>query len=246
MKLLIDIGNSRIKWALYEATIERQHGSASHTERELLQHAWQTLPSPESIIAANVAGPTLGTTLSRWTEKLWQKEITFITPQAQEYGVTNTYQNPQQLGTDRWLALIAARHISTEALCIIDCGSAITLDLLTRSGDYLGGLILPGLQMMRNSLQLDTHAIALDTTTPSIRQQPCAGKNTHQGVINGTLYATVGAIERCVSELDPEKKYRCLITGGDAPTLLPLLQGGYQHEPRLVMQGLQIIAGHKT
>lgn len=242
--LLLDAGNSRIKWAWLTQEGLRNRDSAPHSAGDFsarIEAAWAHAGRPLRVLIANVAGEGFASDLTAWIEKLWGLKPEFVVPQQVAFGVTNAYHDPGKLGSDRWAALIGVHHQELGPTCIVDCGTALTVDALTADGRHLGGLILPGLTMMRHALVSNTQGISYKMSDEAALM-PFA-RCTGDGVVSGTLYALVAAIDRVVSDmtllLEPETR---VLTGGDAERLLPLLAGHYRHEPDLVLQGLAVIA----
>ena len=164
-------------------------------------------------------------------------------PRRSSYGVSNAYTSPERLGADRWATLVAAHHLYPGPSCVVDCGTAVTIDAVAGTGEHLGGLILPGLTMMRQALVENTQGIGRVATG----DVSLLARNTDDGVTAGTLYALVAALDRIVADVAAELdgEVALLLTGGDAGMLLPLLQDSWQHEPDLVLQGLAVIAGEE-
>lgn len=164
MMLMVDMGNSALKWANLEqgrlSPQQRIPHQANNLEK-LLTQAWRTLDMPsQGVWVSNVAGPQKAETLSHWVKTLWGLKPTFVKTSRYECGVKNGYENPEQLGVDRWLALIGAHLMEKGMLCIVDCGTAITLDVLSANGHHQGGLIMPGVTTMQIALKSDTYALA--------------------------------------------------------------------------------------
>ncbi len=246
--LLVDAGNTRVKWASVEhdALDFSDTGCAARPEegfQSFADEAWGTLPRPDRVVIANVAGQSFGDKLAAWVKKTWELRAEFVVPQRAAFGIRNAYAEPGKLGVDRWAAMVAAYHHVKGAACVIDCGTAITIDILTKSGEHQGGLIVPGLTMMRHSLVDNTKGILCEAPRASGKPTILA-RDTQGGVQGGTLYAAVAVIDRVVADVASEIRgeMTCVITGGDAPALLVLLAGAYRHEPDLVLQGLAIIA----
>ena len=246
MILLLDAGNSRLKWAWvanggfrFGGAIER----ADQPPRELFRALWTDLESvPERMVVANVAGDSFRRSLTAWVRRRWGITPEYPRPQAQAFGIVNGYRNPEQLGVDRWFALVAAaRKVKKGALCVIDCGTAMTIDALDGSRRHLGGLIAPGLRLMRESLARGTRGIELpeDAGLEEAAVAPL-GRDTLSGVVGGTLYAGVAMIERVLEDLkeDLGEPVRPIVTGGEAEDFLPLLKSRPQHAPYLVLEGL--------
>ncbi len=242
MNLLVDLGNSRIKWAY--AGPQRWQTGAETIPAEgfsaLLDRLWGQAAAPARAVVSSVHGPQRERLLHDWLVRRWTIEPLFIRAQAQQLGVTNRYRDPAALGADRWAALIAARQSSAGAQCVVDCGTAVTVDALSADGEFLGGVILAGLHMARAALLADTQGIRGADGADS----DCLARVTGDGVAAGTLFGLAGAIERVVAEQRKRlgAEARVVMTGGDAPRLLPLLSGRIAHEPDLVLQGLKLIA----
>jgi type III pantothenate kinase len=250
MILLLDVGNTRAKWAfMHDDDTLEYGGSVVHNggfSKEMAEAAWAHLDEPQRIVAANVAGDSMAEALNGWSRARWNKDLELIRAQASAYGVVNGYSEPERLGADRWVALIEIRSsIEAGAACLVDCGSAITVDALSEDGAHLGGLIVPGLQMMRESLIQRAPGIQLESVPRSAdRNISLLAKDTRDAVTGGTLYAVVAFIDRVVADLSAEldTDLTRIITGGDAEQILPLLSGEYRTEPDVVLKGLAIIA----
>src|SRR5699024_7332781 len=164
------------------------------------------------------------------------------------YGIRNAYSKPETLGIDRWLALIAVRQRYRNAnrdgvICIIDCGTAITVDVLAANGQHLGGLIVPGLAMMPKLLADNTAGID-KTDNKSQWEHSLLASTTDTAVSAGAFYAAVAFIDRVSGDVAVETngEVKRIITGGDAPRILPLLKDKYEHLPDLVLWGLAQVA----
>ncbi|MCP4701487.1 MAG: type III pantothenate kinase [Gammaproteobacteria bacterium] len=248
MRLFIDIGNSHFKWAEFEGgRLGRQRRFAYQADAldSALTDAWQTLALPEEVWAANVAGPDIAETLSHWVKRHWNLEAAFVKTAPRACGVTNAYHQPLQLGVDRWAALVAARRLTKETVCVVDCGTAITLDMLAETGEHLGGFIIPGLRAMRRALKRSTHALQVPEDRMFDKNGALLAHDTESGVTIGTLYAAAALADKAIDEqsMRRDTQIRCIITGGDAPELLPLLRCTYQHVPDLVLRGVVALAG---
>ncbi|NIR59288.1 MAG: type III pantothenate kinase [Gammaproteobacteria bacterium] len=246
MRLLLDVGNSRLKWAFIDGAALTHRGEALHAGSlfaPLVEEAWSDFPSPDTVLVSNVAGEDFASQLADYTRTTWGVTPELITPAAQAFGVTNAYTEPAQLGADRWAALVAAHHEPGGPACIVDCGSAVTIDALNADGGHLGGLILPGLSMMRQCLAERARGVAVRAGGEG--NVSLLARDTQDAVIGGTLYALVAALDRITADVVAELgggAHR-ILTGGDAAQLLPLLQGRWQHEPDLVLKGLAVMSG---
>lgn len=247
MILLLDAGNSRFKWACAEAGRLGPMQTCEHRPESGYQSlfaAWQGVGDIKAMFVANVLGDIFASELRAWAQKKRVK-IEFVSVQQEAYGVTNAYHEPTHLGVDRWLCLIAARELIPGNVCIADCGTAMTIDVMDAGGRHRGGLILPGLTMMRQSLIQGTAGIALDDDHVDAREVSLLARDTREAVIGGTLYAQIAALDRIVADLREVvgAQLACVITGGDAPMLLPLLSDQWRHVPELVLEGLAVITG---
>ena len=247
MNLLVDIGNSRIKFIQqsnaglsgYRAFVYDKTGIA-----ENLDQLWGDLPQPEQVWIANVAGGEVADQMVRWVDLHWHKKPFFAVVEKEASGVTNAYTEINRLGIDRWLAITAAWHKYKSPACIVSCGTAVTIDGLDGQGMHLGGLIMPGITMMQQSLCKTTSAI------PYIKDvQVTAGlaSNTELAVVTGCTVAVVSLIEHVLHDMQRVhgKKLKYLITGGDSERIMDLLVDEFIHEPYLVLEGLALVAGNK-
>ncbi len=199
---------------------------------------WKDLSDIEAIIISNVAGDKIAKQLTEWCEKQWTLTPTFIHSEIEQFGVKNGYDTPEQLGVDRWLTLIAAHQLNpTATSCIIDCGTAITIDLIS-NGQHQGGLILPGLQLMQSSLIDNTEGIQTEKSEKKQLQQ--LATNTHDAIQAGAFYTITASLNQLIDDLDADSDndIHYLITGGDAEKLLPLLPEYIEHYPHLILGGL--------
>jgi type III pantothenate kinase len=243
MMLLVDAGNSRVKWALLTAGTLHGHGAFSWrgeaVEPQLARH-WGSLGSVARVWVANVAGKSISAPLNNWVRAQWGMDVDYAQTQTENLGVRNGYRDHRRLGVDRWLTLLAACSRYRGASCILDCGTAVTLDALNATGEHLGGLIVPGIGLMHDALARHTDALALDPAPGA----DFLGHDTTEGIANGAVQGIAGfaehAVERLRAQLGDEP--HCLLTGGDAGRILPHLRGHWEHRPQLVLEGLQLVA----
>lgn len=245
MKLLLDAGNTSVKWGLCEAGNIVASGGFMHRENTfntLAGQAWSDMQVPAGVYMANVAGEQLGGQLSDWIEKQWGIIPVAVASSGQACGVTNAYTVPENLGVDRWAALIGAHHHGSGAVCIVDCGTAITLDMLDADGVHQGGLILPGVEMLKQMLLQNT---AVNNVFRAPGPAKLFAMGTEDAVNSGALYMAVAAIDRIVTDMvaGPGTHPDVVITGGDASRILTLLVCPARHDPELVLKGLALLAG---
>ena len=242
MMLLVDAGNGGVKWGTLKRTRITTGETIAHGGgfAATVGAAWSALEPPERVVVSNVAGAAFAEALSAWTREVWGVEAEFITAAAKRCGVVNAYREPEKLGADRWAALVAARAAVEGAVCVVDCGTAITLDALCADGRHLGGLILPGVALMRRSLLEGTEGIR----DLAGGEAGLLARDTAGAVNGGTLYTAVAVIDRVTADVAAELGVEMtrIITGGGAAELLPLLAGEYRHEPELVLRGVAAIA----
>jgi len=239
MKLLVDLGNSRLKWCTEQDgrlspvnAIDYKHASGL----EALRQSWSELAQPRDLAISSVAHGALAQDTIALAFALWPK-VTLYQAQsaAYEYGVHNAYAEPTKLGVDRWLALLAAHRHYPGNVCVVDCGTAVTLDAVTADGQHLGGLICPGLNLMRNALAANTANLPLKTYAP----QAQLANATEPAIANGVLLAAAGMVALAAKQLTGN--FRLLITGGDADLLVSALELPVTIDPDLVLKGLALV-----
>jgi type III pantothenate kinase len=239
--LLLDVGNSRCKWALVQNGVWIRQGVAGNTEWIALQHAFDGLPSPSRVLASNVAGEAMAQRLQAVCA-VWKCKLEFVTATAMQCGVRNGYQQPERLGSDRWAALIAAWNHVQGATLVVNCGTATTVDALSTQGEFLGGLILPGVSLMQHSLA--TNAAQLKAEQGTLQDFP---RNTADAIHSGMLCATLGAVRHQFDLLQARcGPVRCLLGGGAAGVVQPHLDLPLERMDNLVLKGLQIIGESKA
>ena len=235
MILAVDAGNSRIKWGMHNGTWLGL-GTAAHAEVYSLRDAWQNLPAPDCIVIANVAGEKVGSTLQQLVKDFHAK-VHWVSARDFQCGVRNSYIMPSQLGADRWAAAIAAWHFCHEACVVVNAGTAVTVDVLSADGVFLGGLIIPGISLMRESLAKNTAALKLEHG--EFKPFPV---NTADAIESGAVLALCGAVESMRSALRAGKAPQCLLSGGSAKDLHPHLKPPTKVMDNLVLEGLVVIA----
>ncbi len=234
--LLLDVGNSRSKWALLENGAWAQQGVADNKDRPALRVALSALPPQQRVLASNVAGESMAQLLRELGE-MWSCPVQMVKAQAQQCGVRNLYEQPAQLGSDRWLALIAAWRRVGGACLVVNCGTATTVDALSATGDFMGGLILPGMDLMQRSLV--SNAAQLGADAGKLCEFP---RNTADAIYSGVMRATIGAVQQQYALLAARQAVSCIISGGAAAALHPHLEMPCEQVDNLVLQGLYITA----
>lgn len=236
--LLFDAGNSRCKWAWIENGSWLREGVFLNTDVEAWQKlkvTFSVLAAPEKILVSNVAGAAMEKNL-RELCAVWTLPPEFIVAQAEQCGVYNAYEQPSQLGSDRWAAVIAVWQRVGGACLIVNCGTATTVDALSARGEFMGGLILPGMELMQRSLLNNTAQLGLENG--GLRSFP---RNTADAIVSGVIRATTGAILYQYNLLAAQGAAHCIVSGGAASGLLPHLSMEAELVDNLVLHGLQII-----
>lgn len=245
MMLLIDIGNSRIKAGLgHNGRIHMQ--KPCEWRRAEAAGPWHTLLAglvrPTRILVSNVAGNAIAYALKDWVQERWQLVPEFVTVRRDCAGMTTLYDRPAQLGVDRWLAALAGFHLAKGAVCVIDSGTALTVDVVTAKGDHLGGLIAPGLGLMARSLTQGTAQLSLDV----VHRVDQIATNTAAAISLGCREAVAGLILRVAERLrrEFEQEPLWLVTGGEAEVIVELSPVALRVVPDLVLQGIAIVGAH--
>lgn len=250
MKLLIDLGNSRIKWATLDHNGLSTHppcdyGKAADHHQAHPPEGWSGLPEVDAIVLCSVASAATTRLVLKWCKQRWSCPIVPVKSQAAAHGIHNAYPQPQSLGADRWVAMIGAQHRIDGDKCIVDVGTAVTIDLLDASGHHQGGLIAPGYHAMLSALQHST-GLPIPVGPPPLQSGP--GDNTADCIRTGALYGLTGLIRQSHSQFQRklgasgDHPSRLIVTGGDTAALLPLLPSSTIHEPELLFHGLAVIA----
>ncbi|MFZ2628096.1 MAG: type III pantothenate kinase [Rugosibacter sp.] len=236
MMLCLDAGNTRLKCGLHDGQVWRMQRAVDYAAADQLAAALSALPErPTRIIACNVAGPVVRQQIEQLAMRL-AVPLDWLESSAARCGVRNGYDQPTQLGADRWAALIAAHALHAEPVVVVLAGTATTIDQLDAGGMFCGGLILPGLTLMRQALARNT--AGLPEASGQFRERPT---NTDDAIVSGAVQATLGAIERMRAELAPGA--RCIVSGGAAAELLPHLVAPVRQIDHLVLEGLRCAAG---
>jgi type III pantothenate kinase len=249
--LAIDVGNTRLKWALYQAPHRDSpvlaHG-AEFLENidKLAEGAWAALPHPGRMLGCVVAGDAVRRRVEEQME-MWDVAAQWVVASAAEAGLTNGYDFPSRLGADRWVAMIGAWHRSLvqgppRPMIVVMVGTAVTVDAIDTNGKFLGGLILPGHGIMLRALESGT--AGLRVPTGDVREFPT---NTSDALTSGGTYAIAGAVERMVSHVqqhcgaDP----KCVMTGGAGWKMAPSMSVRFELVDNLIFDGLLEMAARR-
>ena len=232
MDLLLDAGNTRLKWGLWGAAGWHGQGAIALAALDELAGVLAAAGPVRRVLGANVAGAEVAARLAgllaaRGLTPVW------IQPVESAFGVQNRYLDPSRLGADRWAALVGARALHGAAALVVTSGTATTADVLDGAGVFQGGVILPGLDLMRSSLARDTAQLPLADG----RFEPLP-RRTVDAIVSGCLHAQLGAIERMFRLVEAETGAVCLLNGGAAGSLAPLLDIPLRQVDNLVLEGL--------
>ncbi|WP_034299734.1 type III pantothenate kinase [Herbaspirillum sp. RV1423] len=249
--LLVDVGNTLIKWGIPADKVFvagnagrwLHAGSMARGEVAALTQAWQGLPVTR-VMVSNVAGQAMKEALQAALHAAFgaRVKIEWFASQPQLAGVRNHYKNPGQLGCDRFASAIGAHALYPQrALIVATCGTATTVDAVTADGDFLGGMILPGLGVMATSLALNTAQLPQIQTISAVAT-PFAD-NTTDAIIAGCIAAQAGAIERAVAAHRVRHgEVLCVLAGGAGPVLMPYVAAPCENVDNLVLIGLHAAA----
>lgn len=236
--LLLDAGNTRLKWAFVQAGRWLREGTLEIGALASLPQAFADLPEPARILASNVAGEAAAAHIRAACAR-WQSKVEFVRAASVQCGVRNAYRAPEQLGSDRWAALIAAWDRQHDACLVVNCGTATTVDALSADGEFLGGLILPGLAMMRQALVAGTAQLGA-----ALGAWEAFPRDTANAMYSGAIKATVGAIVQQHALLRAPQAM-CLLGGGAADLIAPHLGVPLVRVDAMVLRGLELI-GQET
>lgn len=237
MKLLLDAGNSRVKWSyLSAAGISRVNAASYEAFVEACPLRVDTADNIEAIYLLSVTAGNKQVALQAEIERCCGITPVLLHTQQRLGETVNGYLKPEQLGVDRWAAIVGAQGIADGPVCVVDCGTAVTVDAVTRSGRHLGGYIMPGLSLQQQMLRDATARI----DTAGQLQGQTWGRDTATAVARGPLEAITGAIERSLEQLEHQQPERAcvILTGGDADRVESLLRCAVERVDDLVFRGM--------
>ena len=249
--LAIDVGNTRLKWALYDQPSPQarllSHGAEFLENIDRLSEGpWATLPRPDHMLGCVVAGDAIKRRVQEQMD-IWDFTPQWVVPSAHEAGLTNGYDHPSRLGSDRWVAMIGARHRmwvtgAARPLVVVMVGTAVTVEAIDAQGRFLGGLILPGHGIMLRALESGT--AGLHVPTGDVRPFPT---NTSDALTSGGTYAIAGACERMVEHLRAHtgQEPMCIMTGGAGWKMAPSMSVRVELVDNLIFDGLLALAAQR-
>jgi type III pantothenate kinase len=240
--LAVDAGNTRIKWGLHDGAGWVMQDWIATARAGRLARAWARLPRPDAVIACNVAGTTARRALTGAARRLRCK-VRFVVSRSRQCGVASSYERPSQLGPDRWAALIGAWHLFHGPTVVVGAGTTVTVDALSAEGVFLGGMIVPGMDLMRVALARNT-----------ARLRPQGGRyayfpaRTNDAIASGAINALAGAVERMERFMRESGQPAPLVavSGGAAGVIGAHLNVAAEVVDNLVLEGLICIAREAT
>ena len=239
MILELDIGNTRLKWRLRGA--DGNVGARGASALDAFLDADPPAAGITRIRAACVRDGGVESRLSDWAQSRCGVQVAFARVRPEAAGVRIAYADPAQLGVDRWLCLLAAFNAAPGAVCVVQCGSAITVDLVDGDGRHRGGLIAPGIGLMQTSLLAGTDRVRFAADALAVLDV-APGTDTAACVRAGISSAVLGLVEHALRHyrsICPDA--RVLVTGGDATRIAPLLRPPAQERAELVLDGLAFV-----
>ncbi len=249
--LAIDVGNTRLKWALYQnphanAAVLAQGAEFLDNIDKLAEGAWAALPAPDRMLGCVVAGEAVRKRVEEQME-LWDVSAQWVVSSNAEAGISNGYDYPARLGADRWVAMIGAWHRAltqgpARPLVVVMVGTAVTVDAIDGDGKFLGGLILPGHGIMLRALETGT--AGLRVPTGDVREFPT---NTSDALTSGGTYAIAGAVERMVQHVRSHcgVEPKCIMTGGAGWKMAPSMSLQFELVDNLIFDGLLEMAARR-
>ena len=253
--LALDIGNTRLKWAAYDAahpgaTLLAQGAEFLENIDRLADGPWDALAPPASMLGCVVAGEGVKRRVQEQMEQMAQWDISpnWVVANEAEAGLTNGYDFPTRLGADRWIAMIGAHHRMlaqgpARPMVVVMVGTAVTVEAVDATGRFLGGLILPGHGIMLRALESGT--AGLHVPTGEVREFPT---NTSDALTSGGTYAIAGAVERMVQHVRQHcgAEPKCIMTGGAGWKMAPSMSVPFELVDSLIFDGLLEIAGARV
>ena len=246
--LAIDVGNTRLKWALYDrphpaATLLAHGAEFLENIDRLSEGVWAQLPAPERMLGCIVAGDAVRRRVQEQME-LWDVTPQWVVSEQAQAGLVNGYDHPTRLGADRWVAMVGARQRmlaqgSARPLVVVMVGTAVTVEAIDQDGKFLGGFILPGHGIMLKALESGT--AGLHVPTGEVRMFPT---NTSDALTSGGTYAIAGACERMVQHLRAHTGMEpmCVMTGGAGWKMAPSMGIEFELVDNLIFDGLLTLA----
>lgn len=240
--LLVDVGNTRVKWAAWSGGALASRCAAKHsgwTDDDWHRELFAAGPC-DRVLVASVAGDEVRRRLAEAARRAGAGQVEFVTTTAAAAGVRNAYPEPRLLGVDRWVAVVGAWSLTQSACCVVDVGTAATVDGLDATGQHLGGYIVPGPRMMVHSLLSGTSDLAAHTAASGIDAAATLASNTRDAIERGCRIALAALVDHAYADITQRSRAtpRLLITGGAAAEIAPYVKSPLESIPDLVLHGL--------
>jgi type III pantothenate kinase len=250
MILLVDIGNTRIKWARLTGTSLGEQSAAPHaawTADTFVESILDSGARADRVLIGNVGGTRMADVARSALSKAWSIEPEFIQSTSAAGGIRNSYPEPAKLGVDRWLALIGAHRLERGPICVVSVGTAMTIDGLDATGRHLGGVIVPGPELMVSSLLKNTSEIARRAAQGTTADHLFAD-NTLGAIHQGAEHALAALVERSAQAIESEVKQhpKLLLTGGAVARVAKAVRVPHRVIPELVLRGLAVLAAERV
>jgi type III pantothenate kinase len=236
--LQLDVGNSSAKWRLVHHDGILARGDYTSDDKNAEQVLLSCTEVLDHIWISSVASAAQEKVLAALLQNQWGVEPWFARTQARTGSLRNSYEDPSRMGVDRWLAMLGARERESGRLCVIDAGSALTIDIVSATGQHEGGYIIPGPALMERALLLDTDRVRFEE---EVDYALSPGSSTAEAVRHGIALAQVGAVSHALDQAD-SKAMALLYCGGAGEKLMQLVSRGGQWQPDLVFEGLEGMA----
>lgn len=236
--LQFDVGNSGAKWRFCQLGEVVASGTYAWEDRGASSEFPETITSVDRVLVSSVASAEKDAALAHDLEQRWGLVPWFAKTQAECAGLKNSYADPSRMGVDRWLAMLGARNRYEGALCVIDAGSALTIDHVRADGQHLGGYIIPGPALMERALLFDTDRVRFDEPA---EYALTPGTSTAEAVRHGIALAQAGAVSLALSQITASS-VTVVYCGGAGRALMELAGGRGNWHPDLVFEGLEVMA----
>ena len=238
MILEIDVGNTRIKWRTSLNGVGLSRGSVDNEELGCWLQGLDKAFVPNKVRLSCVAGRDIVACIAKQSDQ-WGSLLLEAKTSEAVAGVCCGYDDPLSMGVDRWLAVVAAHHRFRQPCVVVDAGSAITVDIVDGQGQHLGGYIVPGFEMMHQSLFHGTSKVKVASVG---RTNLAPGCSTEQAVTQGSLLMVKSMIESIVENQQINGLLvQVVVTGGDGHHLIAVLDDSVCFDAELVLDGLKLV-----
>jgi len=239
--LQLDVGNSSAKWRLLQAGGVAARGRYVSGDEDSLADLMASTDTLQQVWVSSVASPRAEQELTRLVADKWGVQPWCARTCAETDGLVNSYADPTRMGVDRWLAMLAARRHIDGRLCVVDAGSALTIDIVSADGQHEGGYIIPGPALMERALLLDTDRVRFEE---GAGYELSPGRSTAEAVRHGIALAQTGSVCLVLDKMNLASD-QLILCGGGGEALHGLLAGAGVFWPDLVFEGLGLMAARE-